>query len=105
MSIGTIYGKDSLNVLVPITDQETGQRLPLTGATLVVAAKNASTVVAGTATAVDEEQGEAGVSFAAGSFEGNPGEWTFQLRVTKGAEVQTVVNANFTVAASISVPV
>ena len=97
MTIGTIYGTDSLDVLVTVTDQEFSAPLVLTGATLEVAAKLSSYVVAGEATVVDANAGTVRVFFPAGTFLGKPGAWQAQLRITKGAEVQTVAVLLFTV--------
>lgn len=105
MSIGTIYGKDSLTILVPVTDQETDEPLNLTGATFEVAALSGVNNVGGTAEVVGAAtDGNVGVTFAAGSFEGKKGDWAAQLRIAIGPEVQTVAVILFKVESAIPVP-
>ena len=50
---GTTYGRALLSVVGPVTDHESGQRLPVSGAAHGGAAMKAITFVAGPATAVD----------------------------------------------------
>jgi len=104
MSIGTIYGKDSLNIIVTVTDQETGSPLNLANATYEVAAKAGAEVIPGTATTADESGGQVAISFAAGTFLGKQGAYTLHLRIAKGSEVQTVAVLLFTVESSIIAP-
>jgi len=102
MSIGIIYGKDSLTFLVTITDQETGGALDLTGATLELAAKNGATIVGGTAEIEGPATaGQVACTFVKESFLGKPGAYTAHLRVAIGSEVQTVAVVLFTVESSI----
>jgi len=104
MSIGVIYGKDSLTFLVTITDQETSGPLDLTGASLELAAKNGVTVVGGTAEVEGlAAEGQVACTFVKESFFGKPGAYTAHLRVAIGAEVQTVAVVLFTVESSIVV--
>lgn len=104
MSIGTIYGKDSLNILVTVTDEETGLPLNLAGCTYEVAAKAGVEIIAGVATTHDQSGGKVAVSFAAESFLGKEGTHTLHLRLAKSGEVQTVAVLDFNVSASIVVP-
>lgn len=99
----TIHSRDSLAFGVPLTREDTGQPLDLTGAVLTaLAAVPGGAPVPGLASAPNPASGVVNVQFAAASFA--VGVWTVQLVVALGSEVQTVLSERLIVKPSLPEP-
>lgn len=75
------------------TVKQGGSVKSLVGATAVALATNGTTVINGTADLTNAASGQVIALFPAGSF--SAGDWEVQVRVTLGAETQTVGRAFF----------
>lgn len=104
--VAKIWGKDSLSVLVPISDQENDLApLDLSSATVEAAARKTNgtgAVFPATATIQSPAtDGKVLVSFARETFLGAPGAYTCQVRVRIGNDAETPSEFTFTVRPSI----
>lgn len=85
------FETDSVVITVPITREDTGAAVNLSGATLeAVAQRRGSDPIAATVTVTDAAGGVCQVSFSPDTFDVAPYDW--QLRLTIAGEVQTVVS-------------
>ena len=94
MSVITRVRGDTITVRVEVCDQ-LGNRYDLTGATVEARMKTPTLpAVSGTVIRINDPFGIVDAVFAEGVIDFS-GEWTFQMRVTKGGEVQTVATQHF----------
>ena len=85
------FEADSVIITVPITREDTGAAVNLSGATLeAVAQRRGASPIAATVTVTNEAGGICQVSFASETFDVATYDW--QLRLTVAGEVQTVVS-------------
>jgi hypothetical protein len=97
------FETDTVSIKVTIAREDTGAAFDLTDATFEAAAsQRGKAAIAGDVTVVDAEDGIVLVTWPAGTF--NPATYSWQLRVTKSGEVQTVVSDQIAVEPSIVVP-
>lgn len=89
----TIYSADSFRMRVPVLCR--GVAMPLTAASIEAVAASGSRRVAASIDMTDAPSGEIGVIFGKGALA--VGNWQLQVRVTIGAETQTVLTVRITV--------
>ena len=93
------FDTDSVRIELTVIDQDTNAALDLTGATIVAKAVNVANPgvdIDGAVTVLDAANGVVRVDWAAGTFAVS--SYKYQVRVTIGAEVQTVVSNTIAVA-------
>jgi hypothetical protein len=91
----TTFETDSVSITVPITREDTGEAVDLTGATLqAIAQRSGGAPIVATVTVTNPASGVARVSWPPETF--TPVSYDWQLRVTINGEVQTVVSDTIT---------
>lgn len=94
------FETDTVRITVPITREDTGAALDLTGADIeAVAQRRGGDPINATIVVTDAAGGIISVRWAAETFQ--PALYNWQVRVTIGGEVQTVVNDTITASRSI----
>lgn len=98
-----IYEDDSFDILVTVTDEDTGNPLDLTGATVeAIAGRDPTQTTTGAVEIPDPRtDGNIAVSFDAGAFQGMTGQNSCHVRVIKDGETQTVAVVKFSVQSSL----
>lgn len=89
----TIYSADSFRLIVAVT--RGAAALSLVGASVEAVAASGARRVAASIDLTDANLGQFGVIFSEGALA--VGHWQLQVRVTIGAETQTVLTATITV--------
>jgi len=92
-----IHETDSLSINVTVTESD-GSAFDLTGCTNeAVCQMRSRDPIAASVSVTNAAGGLLTASIPAGAFSGLPGKYSLQLRVTSGADLQTVLEEYFTV--------